>query len=970
MRDFLSTLSEQTGEFGNHYRKQLTAVLKNFDPLVRRLESKKKRDQVHLMHLSIDFARELKVVTSVGDTPEERLNFMGTFFALQLLLMNRQTIDTLRMDIIAAETDQIVVYRKFMRSVGDWFRSLTTAYINELLEIFLSRESTVDYAILGVGTKSDQDDIDVGIIDDDSAGRGDFNRAIALVSREFMKYSTSFHFHLSEHIGTHYYSASIHEYQQALKHEIRDFVIINEMLSAALITGSVRLFNRYREDITDRYFFRAGGDNKYHEGYLRGILGEIQSLIARPISANRINFKEDGLRIIKSIISAQKTVHAVSQVNAWDIIRELRIKDQGRLSAYDALDRSLTFFEIFRNLYQLFVTQDEEVTIDDSSMPNVRKIARILGYSDIGHCQAQEHLLVHYYEHVKSIRKIVPLLLDDLKCHLERHTDFASMFSLDYKDNIAKDFIMKFRFFRGTSFWSDILDRLKNEGILKRFVSDIDSLPGDEQAKIIKKYIGWIKYDFYALFLFLTILGSSKFGNSLYRKLNDYLLQKLVKTPDAARKLAHVFFRFPNLVNNYFSLNDEQQLMHYQKIMEGETYEEDIADIVSDLKNVLNTHFLGSMFFKRYFHIAVNKYPECIRILQRPVRLKEFGEWLHNDVGSMRTFQLKKQKLGDYYDFEMMRVSIQTLHGASVGLTNMEFIEFSDRYTHSLVDVCRQEIDAEYKKRIITEDLLAVFAAGGHAREQAYDDDYDLIVLLNSEDPEVIAYCNRIVGRMNAEIMQRGTIPHHRFADYFGRYVVLFKEMERLLGDDAPEIFIEKSQILGARLIVGSHRLEDEFIERIVKPQIFDKKNHYISQMVREIRSRHSAELETAAVDCNIKESRGGLRDIEMMMLILKAQFGIKEPVNSRLFQDIAVTQEALKQELTILAEAFGFLKGLRDVYRLTAGASDTILMDSLATAATILNYPDNAALYAELTRSRAQVADTINSLIKTLNLA
>ncbi|HEX7320847.1 MAG TPA: hypothetical protein VF399_10890 [bacterium] len=919
------------------------------------------------MHSTGDFGRELKIVANVAENTEERLSFMGTFFALQLLLINRQTIDTLRMDIIAAETNKVAVYRKFMRNVGDWFRTLTTAYINELLSVFLDRQQSTEFVILGVGTKSDQDDIDVGIIDDGGSERDNFNRAVAQISHEFMKYATSFHFHLSEHVGTQHYSASINEYKRVLKHEIRDFVIINEMLSAAVITGSGQLFDQYRTDITGRYFFKPGIDNKYHEGYLRGILGEIHSLIARPISSMHINFKEDGLRIIKSIVSAQKTVYRIDQVNAWDIIKELKIKNERRLNEYEALDRSLTFFEIFRYLYQLFVTQDEEVILDNTSMPNIRKIARVLGYSDIGQCLAEEHLLVHYYEHVQNIRKIVPVLLDDLKSHLAEHSDFAAMFNLDYKGNSAKDFVEKFKFYRGTSYWDDIIDRLKAENVLKRFVNDISSLSVIEQTRIIRKYIEWAKYDFYTLIKFLTILGSSKYGFSLFKNMNDYLLQKVDKITDLTRKLTFVFYRFPHLINNYFSLNEEQQLKRYQKTMKGQIYEEDIASVVSDLEYILNIHFYGSKFYKRYFHIVINKYPECIQILRRPPRLKEFGEWLHNDVGSMRTFRQKKQKLGEYYDFEMMRVGINTLHGASVATTSADFIEFSDRYIHSLVDICRQEVDAEYNKRIITEDVLAIFAAGGHAREQAYDDDYDIIVLLNSEDPDITAYCNKIVSRINAEIIQRGTIPHHRFADYFGRYVVLFQEMEKLLDRMAPEIFIEKSQILGARLIVGSRRLENEFVERIVKPKIFDKKEHYIAQMIQEIQARHVTEKEISTADSDIKEGMGGLRDIEMMMLIFKAYYGIKEPVNTKLFENIAGIQPVLRGDLETLSEAFIFLNGLRDIYRLTAGASDAIVADALGTASRVLGYANNVVLYEKFNETKKHVADTIPRLLQKI---
>jgi len=965
MKDFISSLIERTEEFGNHYRKYIQAVSKYLGPLIQKLEERKKRDLIHILHPAYNFASEIKLISEIGETTEEKLKFLGTYFAIQFLLLNRQAIDLLRMEIIASGNDRLAIYKNFMRNVGDNFRMLTTNYIEELFDIYM--KESPEFAILGVGTKSDQDDIDVGIIDDGSPVREKFNCVIGLISQEMQKYAISFHFHLSEHIGGRYYSASIDEYKKVLRHEIRDFVIINEMLSAALIIGSERMFEIYRKDIIGRYFYKPYGDNKYHEGYLRGILGELSSLLARPVSSTHINFKEDVLRIIKSIISAQKTIFNIDKVNAWDIIDDLKIRDNKRHNEYDALERSLTFFEIFRYLYQLFVTQDEEVVLDDTSLKNIRRVARVLGYADIGKCRAEEHLLVHYYEHLQNLRRIVPILVDDIKTHLRQNSIFAPMFRSDYQGNLARDYIHSFKFFRGTAFWDDILDNFKNEELLKKFVQNINSLPSEEKREIIKKYIEWVKYDFYSLIKFLTILGKNKSSITVYRDLNNYLLDTIDRIPEVVRKIAYVFYRYPHLINTYLSLNDEQSLRFYLKILESGVYEEEIAVINNDLKNLLKIHLLSSKFFKRYFLRILDKYPECIELLKRPQRLKEFANGIYSDISFMRTFEEKKEKLGDYYDLEMMRVGINTINNIPVMLTNTEFIEFSDRYIHTLTDLCRQEIDAEHKKRIITDDVLAIFAAGGHAREQAYDDDYDIIVLLNSDDEEVINYSNKVVSKMNAEIIKRGTIPHHRFAEYFGRFVIRLKEIEVLLNDDRPDIFIEKSQILGARLIIGSHRFEKEFIEQIVKPPIFDKKSKYIGQMVNEIKARHQSDAYIA--DNNIKEGVGGLRDIEMIMLILKARFNITKPVNAKLFEEISNTQVELKDDLQILAKNFNFLKNLRDVYRLTSGATDTIIPEALKIPAQIMGYKSSKELYQEFKRVSKEVAGTINSLINKLNL-
>ncbi|NIP41280.1 MAG: hypothetical protein GWN61_01075, partial [candidate division Zixibacteria bacterium] len=95
------------------------------------------------------------------------------------------------------------------------------------------------------------------------------------------------------------------------------------------------------------------------------------------------------MRIIKNIICAQKTVYDIDKVNAWQIFDDLREKNPKRHQAYDNLERSLTFFEVFRYLYQLLVTQDEEIELDAATLKNIRVVARTMGYRDLGKCHAE-----------------------------------------------------------------------------------------------------------------------------------------------------------------------------------------------------------------------------------------------------------------------------------------------------------------------------------------------------------------------------------------------------------------------------------------------------------------------------------------------------------------------------------------------------------------------------------------------------
>ena len=104
-----------------------------------------------------------------------------------------------------------------------------------------------------------------------------------------------------------------------------------------------------------------------------------------------------------------------------------------------------------------------------------------------------------------------------------------------------------------------------------------------------------------------------------------------------------------------------------------------------------------------------------------------------------------------------------------------------------------------------------------------------------------------------------------------------------------------------------------------------------------------------------------------MMMLIIKAQFRITDPVNSKLFEDVAARQSKLKPDLKELVNVLNFLKSLRDIYRLTTGATDNIVPEALQHPAKILGYPSGAALFKKFKERKAQSKKIIKRLQKIL---
>jgi len=983
MQDPYERLLEHVRLLGNHHSKYLRTIEAVKTSLIDNLESRGKIDQVHLWKSAPDVSEEMDVILADYNSLEEKLNHLGCYFALQFLHMNLRGKDVLLLNLTSSE-DRYRVYRDFMIRAGLKFRALTASYMQKLLDLFIPVEERPEFVLCAVGSRADQDDIDIGIVDDGSERRENLNKAVGRLRTEMLRHASCLHFYLSEHVGTQGYSASVGEYRELLDKEIHDFIIITEMLGAAPVLGSEALFDSFKREITWRYHYDRNQDNKYHEGYLRGILGEVRSLLIRQVKPDSINLKDDGLRMLKSMIYVEKTIFRIDKVGFWDILKELQIKDPIRRNIYQEMDTTLSFLEIFRHLYHLFVIQEEEFSLEDPEIAdNLATVARCMGYKDVGAIRAWDHLLIHYYEHVQKVKDLVGILLEYVTDHLESISMFSYLSWEDVSEqavekverNVPVDFINAARFFRGTKFWDDILDKLESDHgeLLKRFVDDFNSLSEKARGKLAERYGACGQYSFYAYISFLNILSRNrrKFECAgLCEILNDAFLSAAAKNEERVSKLGKLFYQYPELINSYLMSLGDRELMRFEALLDQESWEVEIWMSKNKLKYVCQLHYTNSRYFKRFFIRVVQKYPDYVKFLDDTEKLRQISKGLLGNVDNLNTWEEKIKILGDYYDLEFLRIGLETLQGTPITTTNREFTEFTDTYLQILFDNCKQCVDEEIGRKVATSDSLAVFTAGGHAREQAYDDDYDIIILLNSSNEDMRQYCNRIVTRMNAEIIKRGTLPHYRFADHFGHYVTLMDELDSLLSRDYrdhEDVFIDKSQILGSRMVIGSRKFEKDFVERIIHPHIFSKSREYILQMSAEIRSRHKDRSAAEEQEANVKEGIGGLRDIEMILLIYKAKYGLREPINRKLMNILSEIDKRHGKDFIVLADAFDFLKNVRDIYRLTVSAGDVLRPDYLDRTAQILGLIDGEEgtpteqlldLYRQRTSEVARIVD------------
>ena len=985
LNDF-DRLETRAAGLGNHHRKYVHFARRHAQRLGERLEALGGIDEIHFGSVSPDPAREMDLVSEMGRDEDERLSFLGCYFAFQILNLNTRAVDALRLGL-ASDIDRFEVYRDFMLLMGRDIRRLCGAYMTHLFDLFIAPEDRPGFAICGVGTRADQDDLDLGLIDDGGERRDAFNTAVARVMKEMMRRAIPLHMHLSEHVGTQRFSASIAEFSELLDGRIRNFIIITELLGARRIMGSEELFRDFTTQITDRYYFDPGGDNRHHEGYLRGMMGEIDTLLLRRLPRDSVHPKRDALRIIKGLLSARKTVHGIREVNAWRILEELMVRDQENLPAYARLEDALSFIEVFRFLYQLLEVQEEKIHLgEDDSRACLETVAELMGYHDVGVVRAHEHLLIHYHEHVMAVRAAARVLQDDLRRHLEDvsvFSDFlrrrgAHIAGWQEGDNIAVEFVETLRFFRGTRYWDDVMGPIReSRELLTEFVNDFMSLDDRDRAALVRRYAKWSDSTILVVLQLLVLLyeqRSLENARVLFGELSHALVERLEGATDVVPRMTAIFDNFPKLVNDVLIALNDADRERFTDLFEPEAWNDEIDAVRRRLLHFCRLHCTSSRYFKRFLQSTVDRYPECLRHLGEPERLEVIAKGFFARYDTLPTFRRKLAELGSYYDLEFVRLGLECREGGDSERINAEFTEFVDNYMVSLFDICKQEVAAGMPDPVRTRDLLAVYACGGHGRKLAFDDDYDLIILLDSDDPDIRAYCGRIMTLMNSGIVKRGTMPQYRFAERFGHYVTTFDELDGLFTAPDETAFIDMSQLMGARRIVGGRKIEAALYRRIIKPHILDRAEVFCAHIAAEIRSRHEAVERGLISTLNVKETKGGLRDIELMLMILMARAGLWLPVTWELRPHLDDRYAHRAAELDAVFAAFRRLKHIRDIYHLSVAAEDEILPEELGHLARVLGAEtgdagDRRRLAEDIEAQTTQVADIVRDLLDELGL-
>ncbi len=982
MKDEFQRLMERTGTLGNHARKHLRAVERHGALLVARLESAGALSRVPLDRAAPALADSFRQLAACGRDPEESLRLIGTFYGVQYLHLCSRGLERLALDL-KEKVDRRQAYRLFVRRAEEEFTSLASAYIKRVLKVLLPPHLTVPFVICAVGTRGHQDDIDVAVVDEGGESRRELDRVFSQLTVQMLRYASAFDHYLAERVGAERFCVSPEELSRKLHRGRLDFVVVTELMRAEPLVGNHTLYRRLCAEVIAPFMHREGEDNRRHELYLRSLLGEIRSLLLRPCPNDSINPKDDALRLILTLTLSFKTILGLETTRTRDTIRTLRSLRPDLRPLLGRLDRSLVFLETIRHIAQLVIAQEEQIDVaSEAGRQQVRRLAKKMGYRDDVGIRAEDHLLVHYHEAVVDVRAAAEPLMDAVSRHLSTASRFASWAvspsTRSADSSPALELAIGARAFRGVRFWDDILELFGDpeSGLLDTFLRDYARQPSSRRRRLAVEYAEWGKQAPYALLSLIILLRSRSVAPEnpdLARDISDAFHERLSEGGEEVRGLARVFRFYPDLMNRYLLTLDRGQLGLLLDSLGGSIGNEQVADARNRLGDLIRIHRRTSRYVKRVLDRLTVRHPAIVLELADDEALATFGQGRLAE--SERHLDREKQKglLGDYYDMEFLRISLGVLHGRPFRPLRRAFTKLTEAYLRSVFDVCLRQVEQETGSRLVQRDRLGIFLAGGHARQRPFDEDYDVIAVIDSTDPEELAIAEKAVSRMNRQIARRGVIAQYHIGGRFGRFVVPLDYIASMLEDDEEDLLVDRHQLLGSRMVAGSRRVESAFIDRVLRPQIFEKSEAFVERLTEEVRDRRSSVVSIEDGILHLKEMAGGLRELDLVLAIIKARYHVYEPDEELLAEKLSRLDPERAGLYTTLRDAADFLVAVRSAYRVSVAASDVIEREFLTGPARILHEPEwstpagRESLFTQILKTAGRARGALDEHFPTL---
>ncbi len=223
----------------------------------------------------------------------------------------------------------------------------------------------------------------------------------------------------------------------------------------------------------------------------------------------------------------------------------------------------------------------------------------------------------------------------------------------------------------------------------------------------------------------------------------------------------------------------------------------------------------------------------------------------------------------------------------------------------------------------LKKEKIALIAVGGYGRGELHpQSDIDLLILLDSDMSAAMQDC-----------VERLIIFLWDIRLKIGHSVRTLKEC---VNEAAADITVA-TNLIEARFLAGDKTLF-EVMQVAISPEQIWKHQEFFSAKIKEQKQRHLKYHDTAYnLEPNIKESPGGLRDIQMIAWVAKRYFDVTT------LHDLVRHGFLNEQEFNILFKAQEFLWEIRCILHfISERAEDRLLFDYQKQIASSLNFQDD----------------------------
>ena len=219
---------------------------------------------------------------------------------------------------------------------------------------------------------------------------------------------------------------------------------------------------------------------------------------------------------------------------------------------------------------------------------------------------------------------------------------------------------------------------------------------------------------------------------------------------------------------------------------------------------------------------------------------------------------------------------------------------------------------------------IAVLAVGGYGRgEMAPFSDVDLLFLTPYK---LTAWAESTIESMLYMLWDLKL--------KVGHSVRTIKDCIRLGGED----FTIRTALLEQRFLAGERKLADRLEARLRTDLFAGTEREFIEAKLEERERRHERQGQRYMVEPNVKEGKGGLRDLQSLFWIAKYIHGVHDPA------ELVPLGVFLPEEFDTFVQAAGFLWAVRAHMHLATGrANEQLTFDLQVEVASRMGYRDRA---------------------------